>query len=315
MKKKKIIIFNFVALFICLIAVLSSVFVNSNNKDLSNINDNLIVETKNSQHIKLVRKNSVNDSGTESAFISAELNGSNTDNIDLAFSLDWTKSTNLELLDCLQLDVSEDNRSCNITFLNPFDVQAILTVSAANDDSISAATCTIDCYTRVTNILDTSLSFDSGTMINSKLVEGEYQYDFYEKDCDFILNSSFVESCVDYDSIGSIARDPSFVKKIHISNELLELFAQNDISVYMTNSFIEDFGGFSLVGIMTCLLTGMPNGSFTNAQIDILEQCTHWFYVTIEVDGVSKQIELVNIPVENLFTKTSISLSKDSVIF
>ena len=315
MKKKKIILFSVSALFICLIAVLSCVFMNSNNKDLSNINDNLIVETKNSEHIKLVRKNSVNDSGTESVFIAAELNGSNTDNIDLAFSLDWTKSTNLELSDCLQLDVSEDQRSCNITFLNAFDVQAVLNVSAVNDDSIIAATCSIDCYTRVTHITDFALEFNEETFIHSQFDNGEYIYDFSEKDSAFILNSRLTAFPVDYTGIGSIARDPSFVKEIHISNELLQLFAQNNISVAMTNSFIEDFGGFSLVKIMICLLTGMPDGSLTNAQIDILEQCTHWFYVTIEVDGVSMQIELVDIPVENLFTKTSISLSKDSVIF
>lgn len=320
MKRKKIILFSLTALLICLVTVMSCVFINSKDKNLSNTNtnENLIVQTNNSDKIKLVRKKAVNDSGSEgseSVFIAAELNGSNTDYIQLSFDLAWSKNTELGLYDCLRLDVSEDNRSCLITYLNPFDVQVILTVTAVNDDTIKAASCTIDCYTRVTDINDFALEFNEERFIHYQFVNGLYIYDFLDTDSDFILNSSLTGSPVDYECIGSVYKEPIFVKTIHISEELLELFAQNDITPSMTNSFFEDFGGFSLVQIMSCLLNNTPQLSFTNIQMSILKQCTNWFYVTIEVDGISRRIELVNMPVNDLFYEITLSLSKDSVIF
>ncbi|MBE6131618.1 MAG: hypothetical protein E7183_07835 [Erysipelotrichaceae bacterium] len=318
MKRKKIILFSLSALLICLIAVMSCVFINSNNKDLVNTNKNLVVQTENSNHIKLSRKKAVNEGNseaTESYAITANLEGNFNETPFLAWDLSWKTTSTLDVNDYISLEVSEDSYTCTVNFIQHFDIQIILTVSAPEYETINPATCTIDCNYKVTQLNSCQMFI---TESNSYLVDyqlNEYVINYENLSNDNILNDKLLELGVDYLHVGTVG-DISYSVNLSLSQELLECFAQNDITPGFTSSVFEDFSNFSIIQILNCFLNNNPNSGLTQIQIECLMQCSNWYNLDVVFsNGQQFTIYAINMNKDNLFSNPSITLSEDSIVF
>lgn len=117
------------------------------------IND-LIVEKGEERGIRLTKKNAKNDDGSYT--ITATVTPIAASNNKLTWTLDCDDENFVDaydISDFVQLTVSDDTLSANVKYLQAFPVQLKLIVSSISNPDV-IATCTLDCYKRVSNITD-----------------------------------------------------------------------------------------------------------------------------------------------------------------
>lgn len=166
MKKKKIILFSFTALMICLVAVLSCFFINNKCNNSSYSSDYLIATPVKSNKMKLTTRKYANDGDIDfisGCQITATVNDYDTSYDELVWKLDFSCEC---CVDKLTL-VKDSETIYHVLMSDYFEHQAKLIVSSKLNPNVSAQ-CLFNCNKRSLG-LDGSLSLfnDNCVSINS----------------------------------------------------------------------------------------------------------------------------------------------------
>lgn len=158
--------------------VLSVVLFTTKAKEekINNFNDELVFNSENNDGIKLNMRRSNSSTSSNTYTITATVEPSDVVNKKLKWQLNWTSSVSLKISSYVTMEVAEDTLSATITYIKNFDTQIILTVNSQASTSVKA-TCTLDCYKRVSNV---ELNFVDGTAtarIDEKNKQITYSFD------------------------------------------------------------------------------------------------------------------------------------------
>lgn len=158
--------------------VLSVVLFTTKAKEekINNFNDELVFNSENNDGIKLNMRRANSSTSSNTYTITATVEPSDVVNKKLTWELNWASSVSLKISSYVTMEVAEDTLSATITYIKNFDTQIILTVKSQASTSVNA-TCTLDCYKRVSNV---ELNFVDGTAtasINEVTKQITYSFD------------------------------------------------------------------------------------------------------------------------------------------
>ncbi|MGN0817704.1 MAG: hypothetical protein ACI4L9_01930 [Candidatus Coproplasma sp.] len=140
---------------------------NSENEGTSNL---VISESGNNNGISLVSAvlpasayaaNGISENAESAYLISATITPDNTDNKQVDFTVAWATSCDKNILDYLVVSQTSDgSTTATISCLQPFDTQAVLTVTSRSSSS-AKATATLDYRKKIASITDNIFDGDT----------------------------------------------------------------------------------------------------------------------------------------------------------
>lgn len=156
-KNKKIIFLGILSAI--LVVGLSLITCMNINNSFKLDHSDLVVNIQNSEKLKLSKKFVKNDS--TSYTITANVTPTEAANKQLVWSLSYTDGTDSsDISSYVNIVVASDTLSATIKYVKVFDKQIILKVTSVANSSVTA-TCTIDCYERISSVDTISLKFDN----------------------------------------------------------------------------------------------------------------------------------------------------------
>lgn len=317
------------------------------------IND-LIVEKGEERGIHLTKRNTKNDDGSYT--ITATVTPSDATNKKLLWSLEWSNSelSNSLCSQFVQIKISQDTLSCNVSLIKQFDTVINLVVKSVKNPEIFSY-CTIDCYGRVETI-DGFTAFFNGEDLNYMnqvdVLGSTYDYiDLTQFSYDEIFNisnpcltiSNFISSVIGTKYTDVIVDfyynfDYSLSDKcIEYGYEELFDFGDQDKSFYIADEFtldILDYYGFvycpnenklycDLLSLFSSS-SGFYQEGMQSYYYDVLGSCDYWYCLTIAVkvmnndevvDTYNRYIKLKFDVEFPVVDVTEVELDKASIVF
>lgn len=228
MKMKKIILFSFAALMICLVAVLSCFFINNKCNNSSYSSDYLIATPVKSNKMKLTTRKYANDDDDidfiSAIQITATVNDYDTSYDELVWKLDFSCEC---CVDKLTL-VKDNETNYNVIMIDYFEHQVKLIVSSKINPDVSAE-CLFNCNRR-------SLGFEGSLALFNNDDEFIKSYDSNSGDinlADFGLFHEITDYNFNFDlvtnlSFGNIENDISNSAVFVLSDPLISLVSLDD---------------------------------------------------------------------------------------
>lgn len=232
MKKRKIILFSFSALIICLIAVLSCIFINSSKQSIDELNSGLIYQTESSSIIKL-SASTYSQNGLESIVINADCGDSYLGSGDYLV-WEFINSTDSNYL---SLTVSSDKMSATVQQLKSFDYQIKLKVSSYLNPNVFAYVY-IDCYEKTINYSGV-ISTGNGLQSNGLVA------DFTSKSfiTDLYNTIFFLDNFKGVKDVGSVSTNTTLQAYWYLSPEWIDFCDAMDLGNYTEFVLIESESG------------------------------------------------------------------------
>lgn len=293
MKKNFIYLSLFLVSLFCLVGTIAINIYNSNNLATTNQN-NIVVDIieNNSNKMSLSKRYAQNESGDNVVEVTATVTPSNA-NANLSWNLMWADVCDEDVMQYLNLNVSSDTLTCQVTMLNYFDTQVNLICCSVEDTDIYA-TCTIDCMKRTTSIDLFELKFyrnDSlGHLIPIK--DGDNNVIVFDDYAPLNLDIyKFGNLDLSYNRIGSIDNDYIENITLSLSQEIIEFF-DNYIGfgdgALTSLSYDNDIKSLSLRALISLFFTGLPTNELSNDMLGCLASTSHWFDLTIEISDLGE---------------------------
>ena len=280
MKKKKIILFSFTALMICLVAVLSCFFINNKCNNSSYSSDYLIATPVKSNKMKLTTRKYANDDDDieciSACQITATVNDYDTSYDELVWKLDFSCECCVDKLTLIK----DNETNYNVLMIDYFEHQVKLIVSSKLNPDVSAE-CFLNCNKRSLGFEGSLALFDhNDDFIDSydcnKLEINLSDYGEFHDLIDYYFNIDLVTKL----SFGNIENDIGNFAVFVLSDPFSSLVSESVFDDYRNDS---EYGGMdplngycSVEGIyaerftildLWCLSTGIDFSLFIEPQL------------------------------------------------
>lgn len=281
--------------------------------------DFLMVTESESKGIDLKMKRLSNvstQSASEDIEIVATVNPDNAVNKELTWTLTWKTSKSDSVSDYVTKTVSSDTLTCTLTYVKNFDTQIILTATSVANSSIKA-TCTVDCYKRISKYeLSLAIDFDGALCIVSadenRIIDYSGEYDSFPsalKDVYF----DFEEDIENITRVGTIDSSYSITRYIQLSSELRTALTNKGITCISTRSKLVDGTTFDDIFTELCTINSLDNFKLA------LASTSSWFVMGVYIteNGETTMLGSYRLMGFNYSASeiSSISFDNTSVIF
>lgn len=337
-KNKKIIFLGILSAI--LVVGLSLITCMNINNSFKLDHSDLVVNIQNSEKLKLSKKFVKNDS--TSYTITANVTPTEAANKQLVWSLSYTDGTDSsDISSYVNIVVASDTLSATIKYVKVFDKQIILKVTSVANSSVTA-TCTIDCYERISSVDTISLKFDNFGLPESQNSDYFLSCDDIKEDGVNVIDFSGFNKMYQWEDNGIISIDLEYSKRGTVSNnsisyyfnlnateDLKDILTANNRSYGMSGfTFSCDDGTISgdlsdyitFKRLFSLMFYDNLDTDLTANDLEIISKCSNWFDLTLIIsDGLnySKSVcfKLVNFDISDLVNVSNINLTETELIF
>lgn len=281
--------------------------------------DYLMVTESESKGINLKMQrlsNVATQSTTSGVEVVATVNPDNAVNKELTWTLTWKTSKSDSVSDYVTKTVSSDTLTCTLTYVKNFDIQIILTATSVANSSIKA-TCTVDCYKRLSKYeLSLAIDFDgpcpSISADENRIIDYSGEYDSFPsalKDVYF----DFEGDIENITRVGTIDSSYSITRKIQLSSELRTALTNKGITCNSTRYELVDGTTFDDIFTELCTINSLDNFKLA------LASTSNWFVMVVYIteNGETTMLGSYRLMGFNYSASeiSSISFDNTSVIF
>ena len=233
---------------------------------------------------------------------------------DINWSVAWASTNSAKITDYVSITPSEDTKSCEVKYIKQFDTQIVLTASI--DDK--SATCTVDCYDRITDYRLTFKRYDNTLAEDNGLVDlSEFTWDdYYEEQNNFVEFDEY-----DYNTSGTIDTEITYATSWSFTDDVKDVLDANKFTYSDQLEY-----SITLFDFLDKNIDGLSGWKDVNNVIKLLSEAgvKDWFDVTVtytnkygntEIETKSKTYTIGNIDMSSAFITSSLQLDKTGIIF
>ena len=334
-KQKNFKIITRLSLVFCSLALLvAGILIANKDNQEQIISNDLLVNTganDSSDSVIKLKANARVESGVTKVKVEAAINGTVSGfgswyNAELSWDLNWKteKADNVE--NYVKLDVLS-NTSVELTYLQQFDTQIILSATSVENDDV-CATCTIDCYERSdfenytvkVNGKDCEEVISSSQIDVGSVISGEEF--MHGTRLDLVINNDDVK-------VGTIETVTKVSGFYTISSELLQVFEDYGYTSFKEIAFdkMREYDAFTALEYIvdSLVLVDRQTGVLLETELhDVLSDVNCWFTLMLQADdlymgeSVNQHIFEMDVLIDyvpNYGDMSSVSFDKSSIIF